>query len=61
MAEQDDVDLDEYNGDALLVTAITFLALSWIAVILRVWTRAILMKSFLLDDWFMLASQVSFR
>jgi hypothetical protein len=60
MSDQDDeLDLTEYNGDSLLATAAVFLALSWISVILRTYTRAVLMKSFQLDDWFMLASQVS--
>lgn len=56
--QEDEVDLTEYNGAPLLATAAVFLALSWISVILRTYTRAILMKSFQLDDWFMLASQV---
>ncbi|KAH8179631.1 integral membrane family protein [Sarocladium implicatum] len=53
-------DLDEYNGDALLITAAVFLAFSWISVILRVYTRTIVMKSFQLDDWFMFAAQLVF-
>lgn len=55
---EDEIDLNEYNGDSLLATAAVFLALSWISVILRTYTRAVLTKSFQLDDWFMLASQV---
>lgn len=50
---------DDYNGDSLLATAAVFLALSWFSVILRTYTRAILTKSFMLDDWFILGSQVS--
>lgn len=60
MADQgSDLDLTEDNGGSLVITAAVFLALSWIAVMLRTYTRAVVMKSFQLDDWFMLASQVS--
>jgi hypothetical protein len=53
-----EVDLTDYNGDSLLVTAAVFLGLSWISVLLRTYTRLVVTKSFQLDDWFMLASQV---
>jgi hypothetical protein len=52
--------LDESNGHALVVTAAIFLALSWISVLLRGYVRAIMTRSFQLDDWLMLASQVVF-
>lgn len=53
-----EVDLTESNGGALVVTAITFLVLSWLSVILRAYVRAILTKSFQADDWLMLVAQV---
>jgi hypothetical protein len=52
--------LDESNGHALVVTAAIFLVLSWISVLLRGYVRAIMTRSFQLDDWLMLASQVVF-
>ena len=59
MDQEPEYDLDEYNGDSLLITAAVFLAFSWISVILRIYTRTVLMKSFQMDDWFMFAAQVS--
>ena len=53
------VDLTEFNGGKLITTVAVFLVLSWISVGLRTYTRAILTKSFQLDDWLMLLSQVS--
>jgi rhodopsin domain-containing protein len=53
-------DLDESNGQALVATAVIFLVLSWISVLLRCHVRAIMTKSFQLDDWLMLISQVIF-
>lgn len=57
MANQQ-INLGEENGNALVATAIVFLALSWFSVVLRTYTRAFLMKSFQADDWLMLIGQV---
>ena len=56
----DTIDLIAYNGDKLISTVTVFLVLSWIAVGLRTYTRAWLMKNFQLDDWFMLIGQATF-
>ncbi|OHE91883.1 integral membrane family protein [Colletotrichum orchidophilum] len=48
------VDLSESNGDALSATAITFLVLSWLSVVLRCYVRAFMTKGFQADDWLML-------
>lgn len=52
------VNLAENNGSALAITAATFLALTYFSVILRVYVRVWLTKSFLADDWLMLVAQV---
>lgn len=52
------LDLNEYNGTSLVATAITFLTLSWISVLLRIYVRAFMTRFFQLDDWFMLIAQV---
>lgn len=57
--EKPDVDLSETNGTRLLITVSIFLALSWVAVTLRTYTRAYLIRSFRTDDWIMLLAQVS--
>lgn len=57
MAESE-FDLTEYNGGDLVITAAFFLALSWLSVGLRTYTRAYLMKCFQADDWLMLIAQV---
>lgn len=57
--ENPGVDLSETNGTRLLITNFVFLALSWIAVTLRTYTRAYLIRSFCTDDWIMLIAQVS--
>jgi hypothetical protein len=54
-----DFDLSENNGSALVTTSISLLVVTWISVILRGITRAILMKNIQIDDWFMLGGQVS--
>lgn len=51
----------QYNGGALLITIILFQVLTWVSVALRTYVRAVLTKSFLYDDWFMLVAQVWFR
>ncbi|CRK35699.1 hypothetical protein BN1708_001331 [Verticillium longisporum] len=54
------VDLTEDQGGALVATAITFLVLSWVSVILRTYVRAILTKAYQADDWLMLVAQLIF-
>ncbi|CAI6100397.1 unnamed protein product [Clonostachys chloroleuca] len=58
--ENPGVDLSETNGTRLLITNFVFLALSWIAVTLRTYTRAYLIRSFCTNDWIMLIAQVTF-
>lgn len=53
-----DVDLNEYNGGRLLGATIALLVLSWVTIALRTYTRAVIMRSFMADDWLMLTSQV---
>ncbi|EKJ75718.1 hypothetical protein NXS19_012218 [Fusarium pseudograminearum] len=60
MATNENIDLDEENGIALVATAITLLALSWISVGLRTYTRVWLMKGQQVDDWLMLIAQIIF-
>lgn len=57
MADQE-LDLSEYNGASLVAASITFLALSWISVLLRGYVRVFMTKGFQLDDWFMIIGQV---
>ncbi|PHH63449.1 hypothetical protein CDD81_5828 [Ophiocordyceps australis] len=56
----DDVDLNSDLGGSLIATCISLLVLSWIAVSLRTYTRAVVIKSFQVDDWLMLAAQLIF-
>ncbi len=55
-----EVDLHEYNGGRLVGATISLLALSWITMGLRTYTRAVIMRSFQGDDWLMLVAQVGF-
>jgi len=48
----------EDRGAELLATAILFAILSWIAIGLRVYVRARMIKSMGIDDWIMLFAQV---
>ncbi|KAH7264007.1 hypothetical protein B0J15DRAFT_524192 [Fusarium solani] len=57
MAANQHIDLSEDNSVALVSTVIVFMALSWLSVGLRSYTRAFLMKSYQLDDWLMLIAQ----
>ncbi|UPK93180.1 hypothetical protein LCI18_004115 [Fusarium solani-melongenae] len=57
MAANQHIDLSEDNSVALVSTVIVFMALSWLSVGLRTYTRAFLMKSYQLDDWLMLIAQ----
>jgi hypothetical protein len=52
------LDVNEYNGGPLVGTCIAFLALSWLAVGLRTYTRAVVIKGMQEDDWLMLVAQV---
>ncbi|ODA81736.1 hypothetical protein RJ55_00239 [Drechmeria coniospora] len=52
-----DVDLSENNSGPLVGASVSLLVLSWFAISLRTYTRAILMKSFKIDDWLMLVAQ----
>jgi hypothetical protein len=54
-----EVDPNEYNGGRLVGATIALLALSWITIGLRTYTRAVIMRSFQSDDWLMLVAQVS--
>jgi hypothetical protein len=49
----------ENRGPQLIGVIILFLALSWIAVPLRMWVRIKIIKSFALDDWLTLVTLVS--
>lgn len=49
----------EDRGPQVAAVAIPFLALSWVAVSLRCYVRAVMMKSFGADDWLAVASLVS--
>ncbi|KAI8657452.1 hypothetical protein NCS57_01123400 [Fusarium keratoplasticum] len=57
MAANQHIDLSEDNSAALVSTVIVFMALSWLSVGLRSYTRAFVMKSYQLDDWLMLIAQ----
>ncbi|KAM6522512.1 hypothetical protein FALCPG4_012163 [Fusarium falciforme] len=57
MAANQHIDLSEDNSVALVSTVIVFMALSWLSVGLRSYTRAFLMKSYQMDDWLMLIAQ----
>lgn len=50
--------LAEDKGGSLVATAASLLALSWITVGLRIYTRAVLMKSIMADDWLIIVAQV---
>ncbi|KAK6834621.1 hypothetical protein PG987_009315 [Apiospora arundinis] len=60
MAAQDPTLSTENNGFPLIVTAITFLILTWISVSLRTYVRAFMLKGFQADDWLMLIGQLIF-
>ncbi|UKZ83538.1 hypothetical protein TrVFT333_011347 [Trichoderma virens FT-333] len=56
----DNLNLNEYNGGPMVGTCIAFLSLTWLAVGLRTYTRAVVIKSVQEDDWLMLLAQVIF-
>lgn len=49
----------EDRSHEVLAVAVLFLTLTWITVLLRVYVRAGMLKSWGLDDWMMLVTQVS--
>ncbi|KAB5563066.1 hypothetical protein GE09DRAFT_769398 [Coniochaeta sp. 2T2.1] len=55
-----EVNLAENNSSALVGTAISFLAFTYVSVGLRTYVRAGLTRNFMLDDWLMLISQAIF-
>ncbi|KAK8111238.1 uncharacterized protein PG998_007695 [Apiospora kogelbergensis] len=60
MAAQDPTLSIENNGFPLLVTAVTFLVLTWTSVLLRTYVRAFMLNGFQSDDWLMLIGQAVF-
>lgn len=50
----------DYRGDKVAEVTILFLALSWVTVSLRVYVRAIMTKSFGIDDWLAVLSLALF-
>lgn len=48
----------DYNGEQLFVVSVLFLALTYVAVGLRVFVRIFITQSFLWDDLCMLVAQV---
>jgi hypothetical protein len=58
MAPQDPDASTDNNGIALLVTVIVMLIISWLSVASRVYVRAVMTRSFQVDDWVMLAGLV---
>ena len=52
------VNLAEDNSNALVGTAVSFLAFTYVSVALRTYVRAVLTRNFQIDDWLMLVSQV---
>jgi hypothetical protein len=48
----------ENRGPQVEAVAITFLALSWVATILRCYVRFFMKKLFMIDDWFAVISLV---
>jgi hypothetical protein len=50
----------ESRADQIAGLAITFLVLTWIATLLRVYCRAVIIKAFAVDDWFAIIGQFMF-
>lgn len=48
----------EDRSQQVLAVAILFFILSWLTVLLRIYVRAGMLKSFGLDDWLMVTTQV---
>ncbi|KAI0865998.1 hypothetical protein F4860DRAFT_203548 [Xylaria cubensis] len=60
MAPQDPNAPTDSNGIGLLVTGIVTLSIAWLSMALRTYVRAVIMKSFQVDDWVMLAGLANF-
>ncbi|KAI0458016.1 hypothetical protein F5B21DRAFT_59407 [Xylaria acuta] len=60
MAPQDPNAPTDSNGVGLLVTGIATLSIAWLSMALRTYVRAVMMKSFQVDDWVMLAGLANF-
>ena len=54
------VDLTEFNGSSLVVTAWVLLGLTYLSIVIRCYVRAVLTACFQIDDWLMLVSQLVF-
>ncbi len=54
----DAVNLQDYNGNSLVVTAWTLLGLTYFSVGLRTYVRTVFTHNFQADDWLMLVSLV---
>ncbi|PHH85655.1 hypothetical protein CDD83_111 [Cordyceps sp. RAO-2017] len=54
------VDLSQDLGYSMVIPCLVLLPLTWISVALRTYARAVLTKSFKIDDWFMVIAQVIF-
>ncbi|OTB01368.1 hypothetical protein M426DRAFT_14531 [Hypoxylon sp. CI-4A] len=51
---------DDDRSSGVFAVALTFLILTWILVPLRVYVRTVMTKSFGMDDWLMVVTQVFF-
>ncbi|KAH8167525.1 hypothetical protein CIB48_g683 [Xylaria polymorpha] len=60
MAPQDPTAPTDSNGIGLLVTGIVTLSFAWLSMALRTYVRAVIMKSFQVDDWVLLAGLANF-
>ncbi|GAW16977.1 hypothetical protein ANO14919_064260 [Xylariales sp. No.14919] len=60
MAPQDPNAPTDSNGGGLLAAAIATLIISWLSVALRTYVRAVMTRSFQMDDWVMLAGLANF-
>jgi hypothetical protein len=49
---------NDYNGGELVVVSVTFLALTYMSVLLRCFVRIWITRSFSADDWLMVIAQV---
>jgi len=55
-----DQNSNEYNGNELIIVCIIFLSLTYLSVLLRVFVKVRILKTFQLDDYLMVVSQVRF-
>lgn len=49
---------DDNRSSGVFGVAVSFLVLTWIVVPLRIYVRAVITKSFGLDDWLLVVTQV---